>query len=477
MTGTVTIPTWVFLLLSALALWAALEWLLLPGVRWLLRRKMNRMLQEINVRLKVELPEFKLTRRQVLIDRLFHDARVREAAQNEAREKQIPLSAVLSRVDRYAREIVPSFNAYLYFRVGYWLGKSAAQLLYRVRLGYTDTAALAAVNPKSSIVFVMNHRSNMDYVLVAFLAAERVALSYAVGEWARIWPLQQLIRSMGAYFVRRSSGDSLYRMVLQRYVQMATEAGVPQAVYPEGGLTVDGRLRPLRLGLLDYMLKSFDPQGERDLVFVPVGINYDRVLEDRTLLAKLGAEAPRRGFIYAACRTIAFVAGNLWLMVTGRWYRLGYACVNFGRPLSMRSWVAERGVDFRSLPESGRHQEVERVAHAVMKTVARIIPVLPVSLVATVFARDSGAGLSELELKSEVYELIRSLQAVGAHIYVPRGDLDYAVGVGLRMLTLRRIVNEEEGLYRGNPADRALLAYYANAIEPLVVEASEHRRQ
>jgi glycerol-3-phosphate O-acyltransferase len=170
---------------------------------------------------------------------------------------------MLSRVDRYAREIVPSFNAYLYFRVGYWLGKGAAKLLYRVRLGYTDTAALAAVNPKSSIVFVMNHRSNMDYVLVAFLAAERVALSYAVGEWARIWPLQQLIRSMGAYFVRRSSGDPLYRMVLQRYVQMATEAGVPQAVYPEGGLTVDGKLRAPRLGLLDYMLKSFDPQGER----------------------------------------------------------------------------------------------------------------------------------------------------------------------------------------------------------------------
>ena len=56
------------------------------------------------------------------------------------------------------------------------------------------------------------------------------------------------------------------------------------------------------------------------------------------------------------------------------------------------------------------------------------------------------AGLSELELKSEVDELIRRLEAVGAHIYVPRGDLDYAVGVGLRMLTLRRIVTEEDGL-------------------------------
>ena len=57
------------------------------------------------------------------------------------------------------------------------------------------------------MVFVVNHRSNMDYVLVAYLAAERTALSYAVGEWAQVWPLQTLIRSMGAYFIRRNSKD------------------------------------------------------------------------------------------------------------------------------------------------------------------------------------------------------------------------------------------------------------------------------
>jgi len=193
---------------------------------------------------------------------------------------------VIRRVHRYAGEIVPAFNAYVYFRVGYWLAKSFAKMAYRVRLGYTDTAALAAIDPGATVVFVMNHRSNMDYVLVSFLAAERVALSYAVGEWARIWPLQGLIRAMGAYFVRRNSGDPLYRMVLQRYVQMATEGGVPQAMYPEGGLTTDGRLRAPKLGLLDYMLKGFDPKGARDVVFIPVGINYDRVLEDRSLLRR-----------------------------------------------------------------------------------------------------------------------------------------------------------------------------------------------
>jgi len=466
MSSTITLPTWLFILIAVLAAWALLERLLMPGARWYFRRKVNRVIREINTRLNVELPQFKVTRRQVLIDRLFHDPRIQAAIERECAEKGQPRDVVARRVDRYAREIVPAFNAFLYFRVGYWLGKMLAKTLYRVRLGYTDSAALAAVNPRSSVVFVMNHRSNMDYVLVAFLAAERVALSYAVGEWARVWPLQQLIRSMGAYFVRRSSGDPLYRLVLQRYVQMAVEGGVPQAVYPEGGLSADGRLRPPRLGLLDYMLKSFDPAGERDLVFIPVGINYDRVLEDRTLLLKLDATAPRRGVLYALTRAAAFAASNLWLALTGRWYRFGYACVNFGKPLSMRDYARRSGVDFTRLSDDARHREVERVAAEIMRAIAGIIPVLPVSLVATVFLRSREAGWSELELKSEIHDLTMQLEAAGAHIYVPRGDLDYAIGV-----LLRRIVEEKDGLYHPNPADAALLAYYANAIEPQIVAA------
>src|SRR6478735_1158493 len=276
MSEPVSVPLWLFLAIVVFALWSLLDRLLIPSGRWFLRRRLNRLIDRVNRRLAVEIKPFQLTKRQVLIDRLVYDPQVVMAVNDHCRAATVPREVAMSEVRRYAREIVPTFNAYIYFRVGYSIARAVARFLYRVRLGFADERTMAGVPPGTTVVFVMNHRSNMDYVLVAFLAAERVALSYAVGEWARIWPLQQLIRSMGAYFVRRNSGDPLYRMVLQRYVQMAIEAGVPQAVYPEGGLSTDGRLRPPRLGLLDYMLKSFDPKAERDIVFIPVGINYDR---------------------------------------------------------------------------------------------------------------------------------------------------------------------------------------------------------
>jgi glycerol-3-phosphate O-acyltransferase len=470
MTQTVALPLWLVAVLVVLAGWAALVLLLAPGMRWFFRRRINRMIGQINTRLSIELPSFKLTRRQVLIDRLFHDPRVQAAAASHANQSGEPLSATWRRVDRYAREIVPSFNAYLYFRVGYALARGLARLLYRVRIGYVDEAALARIEPKSTLVFVMNHRSNMDYILVAFLAAERVTLSYAVGEWARVWPLQQLVRAMGAFFVRRNSGDALYRTVLARYVHMATEAGVTQAVFPEGGLTVDGRLRPPKYGLLDYMLKNFDErEGEdrRDIVFIPVGLNYDRVLEDRSQLLKLNPERERPGRGAALKTALGFQLHNLWLAVQGRWHRFGYACVNFGTPLSMRAWCREHELHFPGLSDDERHAVVVRVAERLMADIGSVVPVLPVSLVAGLLAAAPERAWSEFDLKAAAHARMRELEAAGAHIYIPRQDREYAVTVGLRMLTLRKLVVERDGLYFAAPDADEVLAYYANAIAHL----------
>ena len=229
MTSTVNLPFWLFLLLLAFAAWAMLERVLVPGVRWWLRRRINRVIDEVNTHLDISIRPFQLTKRQVLIDRLAFDPKVIEAMQIFAIENKMPRAVAQAKVLKYAREIVPAFNAYAYFRVGYWMAERLARLLYRVRVGFADNERLAKIDPEATVVFVMNHRSNMDYVLAAFLAAEQTALSYAVGEWARIWPLQQLVRAMGAYFVRRNSKNPLYRRVLERYVNMATWEGVCQA--------------------------------------------------------------------------------------------------------------------------------------------------------------------------------------------------------------------------------------------------------
>ena len=471
MSSTVTLPLWLVVLVAVLAVLAALDHLLLPSARWFMRRRLNRAIDELNTRLKLRIQPFKLAKRQSLIDQLVFDPEVLGEVERYAESNGVTRAAAQKLARHYAREIVPSFSAYAYFGIGARLARWLSTLLYRVRLGYMDEDALKQVDPDSAVVFVINHRSNMDYVLVTYMASTSSALSYAVGEWARVWLLQSLIRSMGAYFVRRDSRDPLYRRVLARYVHMAVAGGLAQAVFPEGGLTRDGKLQPPKLGLIGYMVSGFDVQGPRDAVFVPVGINYDRVLEDRlqlsTAAAKAGGSARHRFNLVVLLKAIA---DHIGLALRGRWYRFGYACVSFGAPLSLRQYVKQRGIDFRVLDQAARFAEVERLADVLMAKVGAVVPALPVALVATALL-EASVPLSMLELKSCVLGLVQRLAAAGAHVHIPRGDQDYAIEVGLRMLRLRHLVAEMDGVYSVGSGEEPLQRYYANSIAHLLAAA------
>ena len=464
MSGQVTISIWLFVFLLAVCAWAVLERVLIPSSRWFIRRRINRVIDEISARLDIQIKPFQLTKRQVLIDRLVYDPKVVEAIQETAHQRDCPREIVQREVISYAREIVPSFNAYLYFRIGYWMAKKIARLLYRVRIGLVDDAQFASIDPESTVVFVINHRSNMDYVLVAFLAAEKTTLSYAVGEWAKIWPLQTLIRAMGAFFVRRNSGDPLYRCVLERYVHMATKEGVCQAVFLEGGLSRDGLPRPPKLGFLDYMLRSYDPENDRDIVFIPVGVNYDRTLEDRSLLRALDPDAEKRSHWFVVKTTLGFIWKSLILMILSRWQRFGYAYVNFGKHVSVRQYCAENRVNFGKLERADRFLNVKKLADQLMGAIRHVIPALPISLVAAVMLESGHQGLGALEVEARVNQLIEELQGRGAHVYVsPRNRVESILSA-LNMLQLRNLVRESGGIYRPVPEEIDVLAYYANAI-------------
>lgn len=468
MIDAIRLPLWLVVIGGVLAAWALLDHLLLPSVRWFLRRRDKVVIKEIDEHLNLHLPPFKLIKKRVLIGRLMSDPKVLDAVEEYCQKHGISTEAGLKKAEHYAKEIVPSFHAYIYFRIGYRISKSVARLLYRVRIGYADEKNLAKIDPLASAVFLMNHRSNVDYILLGYFALSRAVLSFAVGEWARVWGLEQLLRAMGAYFVRRGSGNPLYRCVLARYVQMATEGGVVQAVFLEGRLSRDGKLREPKIGLLDYMLRDFDPERERDIVFIPAGVNYDRVLEDRTVLLDTGPGAGKKPRKNAVMTATAFIFRNIWQMVRGRWFRFGYAAVNFGRPVSMREYVKTHNIDFHTLDKEARIDKVKNLASELLHEVGKVIPVLPVSLIAYVFAESPDKAFSDLELKARVQRLIKDLEAQGAHVYIPRQDRDYAITVGLRMLTLRHLILEENNLYRASADDIEVLHYYANSIAHFV---------
>ena len=451
MTSTVDVPLWLFVLIVLFAAVTFASHFLFPSVRWFFRKRAERIVARLNEKLERPIQPFKLARRYDMIQRLIYDPEVSRAIAAYARKEGVPDNVAFERAQRYAREIVPSFSATAYFGIAIRAAKALSLALYRVRLGRFDDAAMSAIDREATIVFVMNHRSNMDYVLVTWLAAERSALSYAVGEWARVWPLSRLIRAMGAYFIRRKYMDSLYRRVLARYIGLATEAGVTQAVFPEGGLSLDGDLAPPKLGILKYIVEERAPES-RDVIFIPVALNYDRVFEDRVLVAAHQSGERRFG---ARISVIAgFILHQVWLWLTRRYHRHGYAAASFGAPVSLKAFLAEDG-----------DTSVDTLGARLMDRIAGEIPVLPVPLVAHSFI-DANAPLSRESLAVKVQALSTRLE--GAHIHVPRDDMEYAVEVGLRQLMSRGLIEERDKLLYVVDAEKELLIYYARSLEPLL---------
>src|SRR2546430_7530033 len=135
MSDGVAIPAWLLVLMAALAAWALYEHLLAPALRFLYTHPANRVIDELGERLRIGIRPFQRTKRQALIHRLLTDPRVQVAAENFARQNGVSVPAALRAVERYAREIVPALNAYLYFRIGYPIGRWIARALYPVPLG------------------------------------------------------------------------------------------------------------------------------------------------------------------------------------------------------------------------------------------------------------------------------------------------------------------------------------------------------
>ena len=151
-------------------------------------------------------------------------------------------------------------------------------------------------------------------------------------------------------------------------------------------------------------------------------------------------------------------------MILSRWQRFGYACVNFGDPISVRQYCQDKTLDFSKLERSDRFIEVENLADRLMDAIKHVLPALPVSLVATVMLQSDQKGLRASEVEAQVNRLIADLQEDGAHVYVSPLKRVESILNALNMLVLRRLVRESQGIYRVIPEEVDVLSYYANAI-------------
>lgn len=441
----------------------------------------------------VRVERFKLTRKPFIRATLLVDEAIAQAVKEHAAENSMDEEKAWVRVEEYIDEIVPFFNILTYYKVGLVVSRLLLNFFYKVSAEYAvGSAAAAGASARSSqgalprdaiVIYLMNHRSNADYVLVGYVLSGQVAISYAVGEWARTFPLEYIFKSFGAYFIRRKYREKLYHTVLERYVQLITRNGVTQGIFLEGGLSRDGKLGKTKVGLLDYVLGvAREPAMRERLYIVPVAINYDRVLEDRSLLRELDArEGRKRPPRYVQLgEVIRYLWWNVARLVARKWRRYGRASVVIGEPFALAPWLEQQDRETGGLFDVGRTERLSRVqqlSDSVLERIAAIIPVTPVTLACAAIQSFDGDYIAHDLLIARMSEMRDVLRELNARVIHREGSAEEIFDRAWRMLRMRRVLVRVGAGYSVMARNRPLVSYYANSISHLLGPFAEAVRE
>jgi glycerol-3-phosphate O-acyltransferase len=228
-------------------------------------------------------------------------------------------------------------------------------------------------------------------------------------------------------------------------------------------------LRAPKLGLLDYICRTLaDPAFDRDIWFVPVALNYDRVLEDRSLIRELIAEGDRPSRLAQLGTVASYLVGNTVRLLTGRLKRYGRVAVNFGTPLSLREWLKTAPPHVLTLPKEQRLPELERLAREMLQRIGAIIPVTPVPLAAAALLSFEQTVIGKDAVLERMDQLRDRLKEVNGKVVRGGARIAEVWDRAWRMLRMRRLVHVDGESLVILPKGRPLLEYYANSIAHLV---------
>ena len=452
--------------------------LVFASVALIIRAYGRRLSRRLLLQNRHRVDRFKLTRKRFVIEQVLLHPMVAEAVRAHAALTRESEEQSWQRVRHYLDEIVPFFNILAYYRLGYITSRALLGLFYKVSVEYEHPDPFHGLPRDSIVIYLMNHRSNADYILVAYVMMGDVSISYAVGEWARAFPLEYLFKSFGSYFIRRKYREPLYHSVLEAYVQLITRNSVTQGVFPEGGLTRDGTLRSGKIGLLDYALGvARDPDCRARMYVVPVGINYDRVLEDRTLLRELEtrAERPVPSRMKQVREVGSFLFWNVGRLLTGRWKRYGRAAVTIGVPVSINHWMTDleaNDVNVFNLTRTARLPIVQSLCDNMLERIGAIIPVTSVPLACAAIQSFDSDFISRAQLLERMAAMRDVLLELNGRVVRADRNIEETFDRAYRMLRLRRMIARAGQGYVVLPHGRPLVTYYANSIVHLLGDFS-----
>jgi glycerol-3-phosphate O-acyltransferase len=381
-----------------------------------------------------------------------------------AQSRSEPLHAVRKQADGFLDEIAAKYNySFLSFisRPVGWLINSMFDGTVLDRQGLQRVKTMSQKGP---LILIPCHKSHIDYLLLSYqLFQNNMPCPHiAAGQNLSFWPLGTVFRAAGAFFLRRSfRGAVLYSRVFSEYIYKLLEEGFNIEIFIEGGRSRSGKLLMPKLGFLSILLNAFKSGACEDMIFVPVYIGYDQILEEGAYLHEIvgGKKEPE----------------NLSQIIKARRFlkqRFGKIYLNFHEPISLNSLLEDYDTNLAEMPQKTQNALCRELGWRVINAINRVSVVTPHALVAAAILNCPSKRFSGKDLFAilDIYlKLLSSQKAKLTDTLLL--DHQRAFEQALESYLQRKIIelpDGEKGMpteiaqYHLPPAQRLQLEYYKN---------------
>ncbi len=386
----------------------------------------------------------------VLMDPVIRQKIEKKAAGNSKRLRQIRREA-----GAYFDEIAADFNI-AYIRTGHfvvsWLFK---KMFEGVDIDPTELARVRQWARKGPVIYVPTHKSHIDYLMLDKVLFEHHMHipRIAAGKNLAFWPMGHLFRKCGAFFIRRSfAGARLYAAVFVKYIKVLLEEGYPIGVFIEGGRSRNGKLVLPKTGFINMLLESYYEGVCKDLVFVPVSIIYDKIIEEESYLKEIGGATKEQEGFKQLIKTRRFLKA-----------RYGKVYIRFDHPFSLR--------DYLSRTQGADRETHVRLAFHLIRALNAVSLVTPLSLVAMAILTNHRKGFLLSELLDTIETLMDFLKDYDVPMADTLSDPPRAAQETLSLLIRWKVLDlledadaEEEVFYYVDEERKLDLEYYKNSI-------------
>ena len=403
-----------------------------------------------------------ISHRRHLVKGLVHAPLVRQAIADEASRENISQEKAEAQALRYGNEIASDYTYTAIRFLEVVLSWFWNKIYDGIKVSQIEQVQQVA--PGHEIIYVPCHRSHIDYLLLSYLLFRNglTPPHIAAGINLNMPVIGGLLRRGGAFFMRRTfKGNPLYTAVFNEYLHTLFTKGFPVEYFVEGGRSRTGRtLRP-KTGMLAITLRSYLRSSRMPIVFVPVYIGYERVLEGRTYLGELrGASKKKESLL------------DIFKVVGALKQRFGQVSVNFGPPIRLTEFLDQERPGWRAEPAAEdfkpawlnpvTHKLGDRVACAINEAAA----INPANLVALALLSTTRQALDEHALARVLDLFLALLRAVpySAHTTLPEGNgldlIAHVKGMGL-------VAEQSDPLGRIlylNEQNAVLMTYYRNNV-------------